>query len=171
MIVREIEISDAENLSTLIQQVEASSEYMLLGPGEREVDNERQKDSIKRLKESTNSTILVAENDNNKLVGYLVAVGGEAKRNQHTAYIVVGISEQQRGKGVGTKLFTTVEQWALNHGIHRLELTVVTKNDVGLSLYKKMGFEIEGTKRDSLFIDNTFVDEYYMSKLIDPVLC
>jgi len=45
-------------------------------------------------------------------------------------------------------------------------LTVVTQNKAGLSLYKKMGFEIEGTKRDSLFIDGKYVDEYYMSKLL-----
>ena len=171
MIIREIELSDAEKLSALIQQVEASSEYMLLGPGEREVDNERQKNSIKRFKESANSTLLVAENDCNELVGYLVAIGGEVKRNQYTAYIVVGISQQRRGQGIGTKLFEALDRWALVHGMHRLELTVVTKNDAGLSLYKKMGFEIEGTKRDSLFIDHTFVDEYYMSKLIEPVLC
>jgi RimJ/RimL family protein N-acetyltransferase len=52
------------------------------------------------------------------------------------------------------------------HYIHRLELTVVTENQAGLQLYKKMGFEIEGTKRQSLYIDGKFVDEYYMSKLV-----
>ena len=31
---------------------------------------------------------------------------------------------------------------------------------------KKMGFEIEGTKRDSLRVDGVYVDEYYMAKLL-----
>ena len=52
------------------------------------------------------------------------------------------------------------------HQIHRLELSVVTHNEAGLRLYKKMGFKIEGTKRHSLLIDGEFVDEYYMSKLL-----
>lgn len=170
MIIREIEISDADNLSCLIQHVEASSEFMLWEAREREVDSERQKNVIKRMKESNNSTILVAENDN-ELVGYLFAIGGDAKRNKHSAYIVVGISKDYRGQGVGAKVFKELERWAIHRNMHRLELTVVSRNEAGLSLYKKMGFEIEGTKKHSLFIGDEFVDEYYMSKLIDPVPC
>ncbi|WP_233191819.1 MULTISPECIES: GNAT family N-acetyltransferase [unclassified Sporosarcina] len=169
LILREIENSDAEKLSNLIQQVESSSEYMLWEAGEREIEIERQKKMIERMKDSNNSTIFVAENRNNELVGYLFAIGGDAKRNKHSAYIVVGISENYRGQGVGSKLFKELEQWATQHGIHRLELTVVTRNQAGLALYKKMGFEVEGTKRHSLFINDEFVDEYYMSKIISPV--
>ncbi|GAE36015.1 acetyltransferase [Halalkalibacter akibai JCM 9157] len=54
----------------------------------------------------------------------------------------------------------------MHHDIHRLELTVVTRNEIGISLYQKMGFEIEGRKRDSLLINSEYVDEYYMSKLL-----
>jgi len=59
-----------------------------------------------------------------------------------------------------------LESWALDNNIHRLELTVVAQNESAISLYKKLGFEIEGTKRDSLLIDGIFVNEYYMSKLL-----
>ena len=169
MKVREVKMSDAENLSHLIRQVEASSAYMLFEARERETETERQMSMIKRMKDSRNSTILVAETEDKKLVGYLLAIGGEAKRNQHGAYVVVGVAEAYRGKGVGTKLFAELEEWASRHTIYRLELTVVTRNEPGLSLYKKMGFEIEGTKKYSLLINDDFVDEYYMSKLISPV--
>lgn len=169
LILREIENADAEKLSNLIQQVEASSQYMLWEAGEREIENESQKKMIERMEDSNNSTILVAENKNNELVGYLFAIGGDAKRNKHSAYIVVGISENYRGQGVGSKLFKELEQWATQHGIRRLELTVVTGNQAGLSLYKNMGFEVEGVKRYSLFINDEFVDEYYMSKIISPI--
>lgn len=46
----------------------------------------------------------------------------------------------------------------------------MTQNEAGLPLYKKIGFETEGTKRHSLFIDGMFVDEYYMSKLYNVSL-
>lgn len=166
MIVREIEVSDTEKLSHLMQQVEASSEYMLWEAGEREIENERQKKMIKRMKDSSNSTIFIAVSENKEIVGYIFAIGGNMKRNKHSAYIVVGISKNYRGQGVGTKLFKELEKWAIQHDIHRLELTVVTRNQAGLSLYKKMGFDVEGTKRHSLFINDEFVDEYYMSKLV-----
>jgi RimJ/RimL family protein N-acetyltransferase len=59
-----------------------------------------------------------------------------------------------------------LEEWANIQNIHRLELTVMTHNIAGIALYKKMGFEIEGIKRDSLLIDGKYVDEFYMSKLL-----
>lgn len=165
MIIREINRSDAENFANLTQQIEGSSQYMLWEAGERNSQTENQLEMIKGMEDTKNSTILVAEN-NKSLVGFLLAIGGKARRNKHSAYIVIGILKEYRGKGIGTKLFTKVEQWASTHQISRLELTVVTKNEAGLSLYKKAGFEIEGTKRNSLFLNDEFVDEYYMSKLL-----
>ncbi|MBY7144891.1 GNAT family N-acetyltransferase [Virgibacillus sp. NKC19-3] len=166
MLIREIDTSDAETSARLIQQVEASSEYMLWEAGERNISLEQQEKMIASIGKKANSTIFVAENDDNELVGYLMAIGGDANRNKHAVYIVVGVSKGYRGRGVGTRLFEEMEQWAQRQSIHRLALTVVTRNEVGLSLYKRMGFEIEGTKRHSLFINGEFVDEYYMSKLL-----
>ncbi|SES67598.1 Protein N-acetyltransferase, RimJ/RimL family [Oceanobacillus limi] len=165
MDIREIQHSDAEKLADLMQQVDESSQYMLWEAGERKITTEGSQKMITGILESRNSNLFVAE-DNGKLMGYLLAIGGNAKRNKHAAYLVIGIHSECRGKGVGTLLFNEVERWAMDQNVHRLELTVVTQNEAGLSLYRKMGFEIEGTKRDSLLIDDKYVDEYYMSKLL-----
>ncbi|SDQ56706.1 GNAT family N-acetyltransferase [Virgibacillus salinus] len=165
MIVREVETSDAENLANLIKQVDESSQYMLWEAGERNIKSENQLKVINGIKNAENSTILVAEKDN-ELVGYLIVIGGNAQRNKHSAYIVIGILKGYRGKGIGKQLINKLEQWAVNQNVSRLELTVVTKNEGALSLYKKLGFEIEGTKRNSLLLNDEFVDEYYMSKLL-----
>ncbi|MCD5324378.1 MULTISPECIES: GNAT family N-acetyltransferase [Pontibacillus] len=165
MRIREIETSDAEGLATLTQQVEGSSQFMLWEKGERMIGTDSQLKMIERMKNNENSTILVAE-DETRLVGYLLVMGGNAKRNKHAAAIVVGILEGYRGKGIGTQLFKELEQWASKHRLRRLELTVITRNEAGLSLYKKMGFEIEGVKKDSLRIDGEYVDEYYMAKIL-----
>ncbi|QQP13453.1 LD-carboxypeptidase [Lysinibacillus agricola] len=44
--------------------------------------------------------------------------------------------------------------------------SVMANNTAGVALYEKMGFEIEGTKRHSLYVDGEYMDEYYMSKLL-----
>lgn len=165
MIIREVKESDAENLMDLIQEVEKESEFMLMEPGERESDLKKQSSMIRNLLEEDNSMIFVAEEDR-KLAGYLIALGGKARRTRHSVYIVIGICKLQQGKGIGTKLLSELEKWALSRNIHRLELTSAVKNERGLSLYKKMGFEIEGTKRHSMYIRGDYMDEYYMSKLI-----
>ncbi|AZU60665.1 GNAT family N-acetyltransferase [Neobacillus mesonae] len=165
MKIRKVDISDAENLVNLILQVEKESEYMLMEPGERQLTVEQQAQRIKSFQKSHNSTIFVAEKES-QLVGYLFAVGGSAKRTAHSVYLVIGILKDFRGLGIGTSLFQQLERWAVAHSIHRLELTVVTRNEAGIALYKKMGFEIEGKKQNSLLINSEFVDEYYMAKLI-----
>lgn len=165
MKIREIKVTDADKFALLTKEIEESSQYMLWEAWEREVDFEQQAKKIETIEKNENSTILVAEQAN-ELIGFLFAIGGNAKRNKHSVYIVVGVSRNYRGQGVGTKLLNELEIWANEHNIHRLELTVVIQNDAGLSLYKKQGFEVEGTKRDSLFIDGEYVDEYYMSKIL-----
>ncbi|TXC92880.1 GNAT family N-acetyltransferase [Metabacillus litoralis] len=165
MKIREINVDDAEKFALLRNEIEASSRYMLWEAGERSVEADQQAEKIEAIQRSENSTIFVAEQFD-KLIGFLLAVGGGANRNKHSVYVVVGISLNFRGQGVGKRLFEQMEKWAKERGICRLELTVVTLNEAALSLYKKQGFEIEGTKRNSLFIEGKYVNEYYMSKLI-----
>lgn len=94
------------------------------------------------------------------------AQGGEFRRNKHKAYIVVGVLREYAGKGVETSLFTHTEKWAREIGVRRLELTVMVHNEAGLALYKKVGFTIEGTARDSMLVDGKYVDEYCMAKIL-----
>ncbi|MFD1017806.1 GNAT family N-acetyltransferase [Thalassobacillus hwangdonensis] len=165
MEIREITLADTEKFIELIQKVENSSKFMLMEAGERQTTLEQQRKNLLHIEKQENATIFVAE-EGEHLVGYLMAVGGTVKRKRHSAYLVIGVLEAHRGKGIGTALFQTLSEWAHAKGISRLELTVVTENDGGVALYKKCGFEVEGTKRHSLVIDGKFYDEYYMSRLL-----
>jgi putative acetyltransferase len=46
-----------------------------------------------------------------------------------------------------------------------LALTVFVDNEAGVRLYKKFGFEIEGTMRQDVFRDGRFVDVYLMARI------
>ncbi|MGG4040951.1 N-acetyltransferase family protein [Bacillus smithii] len=165
MHIRQIDLDDAEKLVNLILQVESESDFMLFEAGERKLTPEQQRNRIEAMEKEENSTIFVAEAEGD-LIGYLIAIGGGARRNRHSVYLVVGILESYRGKGVGTRLFLALEKWAREHHIHRLELTVMTNNRAAIALYSKMGFEKEGINKDSLLVNGKYVDEYYMAKLL-----
>lgn len=165
MVIRQANEKDAESFAKLIRNVENTSDHMLYGPGERKFDIESKSKMITAITAEKNSAIFFAE-ENEELTGYLIAKGGSAKRNLHTAYLVIGILENIRGQGIGTELFQELMKWARDKELHRLELTVMAGNEAGLRLYKKQGFQIEGTKRHSLFVNGNYVDEYYMAKLL-----
>lgn len=165
--IREIREEDAENFLSLCRQLDEENRFMLLEPGERTTTLEEQRQRIRDLLLTDNQIIFVAE-ENGNLVGYLSANGGRFARNRHAAYIVVGLLEGYTSRGIGTALFERLDAWAGGQGLHRLELTVMVHNQRGIGLYRKMGFEIEGTLKDSLLVEGSYVDEYSMAKLIGP---
>lgn len=165
MVIREIELEDAEQFLRLNHELDQETQFMMLEPGERKTTIESQQKQIERIQASYNKTIFVAENED-KLVGYIAAVGGSYKRNRHCASLVVGVLQAYSGQGVGSQLFQALYDWAPRHRIHRLELTVLVSNHAASVLYHRMGFEIEGFRQKSLRIEGKFVDEYFMAKLL-----
>ncbi len=49
--------------------------------------------------------------------------------------------------------------------LKRIELTVYTDNAPAIALYKRNGFEIEGTHRDFAFRGGSFVDAHAMARI------
>lgn len=88
MVVREARVTDADKLVRLIQQVETESEFMLMEAGERQMTPEQQGQRIESCKKSENSSIFVAEKDN-QLIGYLFAIGGNARRVKHSGKAIL----------------------------------------------------------------------------------
>lgn len=163
--LRTIRESDAGQFLSLCLQLDEETHFMLLEPGERGITPEQQRERIRRVLAMDNQTILVAQVDD-RLVGYIAGLGGEYQRNRRTVHIVIGILQSYSGQGIGKRLFQALEAWALEHDIHRLELVVMTHNQRGIALYQRMGFQVEGVKRDDLFVDGGFIDQYMMAKLL-----
>ena len=87
-------------------------------------------------------------------------------RIRHTAYIVVGIRESYRHRGIGTAFFRQLDEWAAASGIVRLELTVECPNGSAKALYEKNGFRVEGIRPKAMKVNGSLIDEYYMGKII-----
>lgn len=166
MNIRTIQPEDARQFLNLCKKLDKETQFMMLEPGERTTTVEEQQDQLEHLLSRDNQMIFIAEHDG-QLAGYLGAYGGEFHRNRHSVYIVIGILQAFMGRGLGTRLFTALEQWACQHSIHRIELTVMAHNEAGIALYRRRGFEIEGVKKHSLLVDGQYVDEYYMARLLE----
>jgi RimJ/RimL family protein N-acetyltransferase len=158
---------DAPRLIGLFERLYEETKFLMLEPGEAIPPVERYADRIAQGLGATSELWFVAEIEE-QLVGVCFARRGFAKRNRHSLFLVMGVLQAWSGRGVGRALLQAIEQWAASVAIHRLELTVNIKNARAMSLYEKFGFEREGTKRHSLFIDGEYIDELYMAKLLAP---
>jgi RimJ/RimL family protein N-acetyltransferase len=163
--IRPITVEDAAAYLKLRAQLDTETKFMMLEPGERQITLEQERERVTALLATDNSLVFLAENEGEP-VGFLWANGGAYRRNHHNVHIVIGIRAAFTNQGIGTRLFQACEAWARERELHRLELTVMTNNPLGIALYKKMGFQIEGTASDAMRVDGEYVDLYYMSKLL-----
>jgi len=90
-------------------------------------------------------------------------------RRKHVGAIGMGVRDEWQGKGVGTALIQAVldvaDKW---QNLTRLELEVFVDNERAIRLYKKFGFEIEGTARQFAFRDGEYADIYHMARVRPP---
>ncbi len=166
MNIRAVRESDAEQFLLLSKLLDEETQFMMLEPGERTTTVEEQAQRIRNVLSQDNQMIFVVEHEG-QLVGFLAALGGNYRRNHDCAYIVIGIRQDFAGQGIGKELFEALEKWAVDHKLHRLELTVMPHNERAIHLYQKMGFKTEGTKKDSLFVNGRYVDEYYLARILN----
>ena len=157
---------DAEALYAFGETLLAETSFFLRGPGERARSVGEMRTVIERFDALPHYLLLNAW-DGASAVAEAVAMGGDFKRNQHTATVGIGVLAAHAGNGLGRKLMRALDDFAVACDMRRLELTVMAHNSVARSLYRKMGYVEEGTKRDSMRVDGSYVSEIMMAKLFD----
>jgi RimJ/RimL family protein N-acetyltransferase len=161
---KKIKKSDGEKYLKLMKELDQETSFMLYEPDERKTTIKEMEQKIEKI--NARGGVIIAAELENQLIGFITASRIPLKRVKHRVHIVVGVLKKESGKGIGTRLFEELIEWAKNNEISRLELTVMKHNEKAINLYKKIGFEIEGTKKNSLIIDENFVDEYYMGMIL-----
>jgi RimJ/RimL family protein N-acetyltransferase len=164
ILIRKIQIGDAENLLNLLKKLDTETTFLLYEKGERKRTIEQQRKNIQEQLERGVLTFVLE--DNKKLVGYVFGNIYTANRKKHCMNLAIAILQEYTGKGYGTKLMNTIEEYAINNGITRLELEVSKKNKIAISLYQKKGFEVEGIKRNAFLVNGKYEDELLMAKII-----
>ncbi|MGV7116271.1 GNAT family N-acetyltransferase [Paenibacillus kyungheensis] len=163
--VRIAQIRDSGALIRMKQKLDEQTTFMLLEPGERNLNEAEQRDMIRYALRSANSNIFLAEHEG-QIIGYLEAIGGKVARNRHSVYIVVGVLQEYANRGIGRRLFQTMIHWAQDRHLHRLELNVQGNNERALHLYRSLGFRIEGIQKNALVVEQRYVDLIQMGLLL-----
>lgn len=108
---------------------------------------------------------LVAEYQD-QVIGMISMRQREQTCRAHCAGIGMMVHPDFWGQGIGSRLLAQVLDHADHQlGLTRVELQVHTDNAVGVQLYKKHGFVVEGTKRFHTFGDGGWADTYFMARL------
>lgn len=165
LVIRPVDLEDARSIINLYKTIDSESDFMLFGKDERKMTVQSIRKRIGEWKKSFNSSMFVGIL-NGEFAGFVALIGGPAPRASHRASLVIGVRQNFHGKNVGTSLMKKAESWAKEIDIQRIELSVVESNDRAIALYKKMGYSVEGTRTNSLKINDEYINEFYMGKTI-----
>lgn len=158
--IRRSQVADAEALSALFNGPRARAGTLQMPYTSPELWRARLADP------PAERVSLVAEVAAELVGSASVRVYSARPRRRHVGGLGMAVRDDWQGRGVGSALMAALIDVADNwYNLHRLELEVFTDNEAGLALYRKFGFEIEGTLRDYAFRDGAYADTYVMSRL------
>lgn len=108
---------------------------------------------------------VLALDEKASVVGWCDVVRNPREGFRHTGQLGMGVLPSFRGQGIGNRLTraTIDAAWAAN--LERIELEVFATNDVAVRLYRKLGFELEGAKRNARKLDGATDDVLLMALL------
>ncbi|MCS5698421.1 GNAT family N-acetyltransferase [Cyanobium sp. FGCU-52] len=92
----------------------------------------------------------------------------------HVAILTLQVHPEVQGQGIGRMMLLGLLEWAhqllreSNRPLKRLEMYVLSENIRAQSLYRSVGFQLEGVRRCfHRAIDGSFHDDYVMGLLLD----
>ncbi len=103
--------------------------------------------------------------ENGEVIGWCDILPKSFEGLKHVGNLGMGVVEDRRGQGIGSKLFEHTLSYAqANNGIEKIELEVFESNKVAIELYEKYGFTYEGRREKSRKLDGEYDNIVLMGK-------
>ena len=164
-IIREAVPDDAEKMISYLNQVGGESDNLLIGENEFTVPIEGVKRKLAMSKDSENSIVLIAL-ENDQIIARAELEGYYPARIRHRAKFSISVKKEYWNQGIGTEMIKRIFKQAKNLKIRIIELEVIADNERGINLYHKMGFADIGIYKDYFFVNGIFKDAVVMQKIL-----
>ncbi|PYI28600.1 GNAT family acetyltransferase [Aspergillus indologenus CBS 114.80] len=91
--------------------------------------------------------------------------GGDYAYHRGTS-ITIDIARPYRGQGYGSEAINWVLHWAFRRaGLHRVEIQALAYNEGAVRLYERLGFTLEGRRREAFWHDGRWYDDVVFGML------
>jgi RimJ/RimL family protein N-acetyltransferase len=109
---------------------------------------------------------VVARESDGRVVGWCDISPGWHHTLRHCGSLGMGLLPTHRGKGLGEAMLKACLPLAVGAGITRVELEARSDNERALRLYRRLGFQYEGTKQRGMRVDGVYQDTTAMALLL-----
>ena len=165
VVLRNAELSDAEDLIRYLKITTAETPYLIREPDEVTLTVEQEKDFLQSVIDDERSLLLIATVDGKHVGNCSLMSVGRYKRYRHRCDVAIALYQEYCGTGIGSLMLNTIFEIAKENGYEQAELEVIAENKNAIELYRKLGFVEYGRFPDNMkYADNTYVDAYWMMK-------
>lgn len=155
---------DAAALIDFMKVTGAETPYLMYEVGEFSFTVEKETAFLQNKVDSESELMIVAELDG-QIAGNCAFKGETTQRARHRCSLAIALYQKYCSSGIGTALLTALLDEAKRQGYEQAELDVIAANERAIGLYKKLGFEIYGTRpHDLKYKDGTYADAHLMVK-------
>jgi GNAT superfamily N-acetyltransferase len=157
--VREARLDDLSGLAGVIRQVIEGGTYIV---GESIVDQLADADTLLHGDSANTPMYFVALVDG-EVIGWVHLEGRAVEKLDGVVYLTMGLLDEYRGLGIGSRLMERACTWAGEYGYRKVSSNVPATNTSAIDFLTMNGWEKEGIRPDHYQIEGETVDEVLLS--------
>lgn len=166
IIYRRPKVSDAESIVRFYNRVGGETSYLSFEKDEYPLDVPAQEEAIRDLDGNINNIMLLAM-DGEQIAGIATISSTHKIKARHDGELGIVVAKTYQGQGIGTQLIQKLIEWARGNGVTtRISLDTRADNVMAVSLYLKLGFQVEGCRKNSTLLHGRYYDLYVMGMML-----
>jgi RimJ/RimL family protein N-acetyltransferase len=170
--LRHLKNSDIEGVWKNFNDVLEEGIYLpIFTPVKSDLEKNSWYDSIKREHEICIVADLPKLKAPHNIIGQCEISNLEWEAAKHVGSLGVIISKQYRNLGLGTKLINIAIREAVKlNNKEKIILSCFSTNERAIHIYKKLGFEVVGTRKKQFYMDAQYYNEILMELWIEDYI-
>ena len=161
LIISKANIVDAEDIVHFLNMAGGESDFLTFGLNDFPVSIAEEKEIITECNLQEQCLMLVGK-INGEIISQLFLERSNNLRLSHIGTLGITVAKKYWRRSIGKKMILAAIDWAKLSHLTKLQLYVRTDNVGAIDLYKKLGFDIEGTITRAVKIENKYFDNYLM---------
>ena len=163
--LRQIDSADANLMFDYITEIGLEDTFIFINPDSMETFESEEKYVQHCVNQVANKKMVKLLAFNGELLVGVADICKLDKRQQHLGRFGITLRKPYRGEGIGKALvLRTIDLAKRDLGISKVILGCFANNQIGLSLYKSLGFEEYGRMPEGVLYKGEYIDEVLMYK-------